>query len=167
MPIVEALQSYFRAERDLGLALAVVGLLFLAGAVWVHRTQSGGFAWGLLVPAAVVGLAFSLGGVFLAQRSHGQITSLAEQAERAPATFLADEVPRMERVNANWPRVKMVWTVGLLVALLLLQVVRREWATGLGLALLATLGVLFFVDVFAERRAEAYTEALRDAARLG
>lgn len=167
MSIAEALQSYFRAERDLGLALAVVGLLFIAGAIWVHRTQTGAFAWGLLVPAAVVGLAFGLGGVFLAHRSHGQVTSLAEQAERAPAAFLAVEVPRMERVNANWPRVKRVWTVGLLVALLLLQVVRREWATGLGLALLATLGVLFFVDVFAERRAEVYTEALRDAARLG
>jgi len=165
MPFVEALQTYFRAERDVGLALAVLGVVFLAAAVWVHRTQTGGFALGLLVPAALVGLAFTAGGLFLANRSQLQIAAFAERAEQAPAAFLADELPRMERVNANWPRIKLVWTLGIVAALVLLQVVRREWATGLGLALLVTLGVLFCVDVFAERRAEVYTAALRDLER--
>jgi hypothetical protein len=49
----------------------------------------------------------------------------------------------------------------IVVALGLLMGVRRDWASGLGLALLLLSTTLFFVDVFGERRAQPYTEALR------
>jgi hypothetical protein len=45
----------------------------------------------------------------------------------------------------------------------LLLFVHREWASGLGLALLVTATMLFVVDVFAERRAGVYTAALEHA----
>jgi hypothetical protein len=163
MSFTEILQEYFRGERQTGCGLAVVGVGLLAGALWVFRTQTGGFAWGLLAPLAFVGLAFGGGGTFLALRSDKQITELAARYERDPATLLAEEVPRMERVNANWPRLKIAWTVVIGVALTLLVVVRRDWASGLGLALLLVATILLFLDVFAERRAILYTHALDQA----
>lgn len=159
-PLPAVLDSYFRAERDLGLALALVGLCCLAAAVWVWRTQEGGFAWGLLVPIGVVGLAFAGGGGFLAQRSAKQQVDLAAQLSSAPQAFFAEELPRMEKVNQLWPRAKLAWTVAIVAALVLLMVVKRDWAHGLGLGLLLLATVLFFVDVFGERRAAVYFAAL-------
>ncbi len=68
----------------------------------------------------------------------------------------------MERVNENWPRIKIVWTVVMVAALVLLHLVRKEWATGLALAFLLLMTTLLFTDVFAERRAIVYTKALQD-----
>lgn len=163
MSFTDVLQEYFRGEKQTGIMLAVVGVAVLAGASWVFRTQTGGFAWGLVVPLALVGLAFGAGGTFLALRSDRQITELAAHYDRDPAALIAAEAPRMERVNANWPRIKTVWTVVIGVALVLLMAVRRDWASGLGLALLLVMTILFFTDVFAERRAILYTKALDQA----
>lgn len=167
MSFVEILQEYFRGERQTGIALAVAGVGLLGGAFWVLRTQSGAFAWALLVPLALAGLAFAGGGAALAVRSDRQITELAARYEKDPGALVAEEVPRMAKVNANWPRVKAVWTVVILVSLVLLMAVRREWASGLGLALLLVSTILFFTDVFASRRAEPYTGALKRAAAEG
>ena len=60
-------------------------------------------------------------------------------------------------------RARKWWPIVIVVALGLLQAVRREWATGLGLALLLLMTILYFTDVFAERRAERYTHALDQA----
>jgi hypothetical protein len=160
MSFMEILLEYFRGEKQVGIALAVVGVGLLAFAGWVFRTQTGGFAWGLAVPFLLFGLAFGGGGTYLALRTDRQVADLTAKYEKDPRTLLAVEVPRMERVNANWPRVKITWTVVIGVALVLLFAVRRDWASGLGLALLAVSTILFFTDVFAERRALVYTEAL-------
>jgi hypothetical protein len=112
----------------------------------------------------LAGLAFGGGGAFLAVRSDRQIAELAARYEQDPRALVAEEVPRMAKVNANWPRVKLTWTVVIAVALVLLMVVRRDWASGLGLALLLLSIILFFTDIFAERRAAPYTKALEQAA---
>lgn len=161
---IEILQAYFRGERQTGIALVVVAVGLLGGAFWVFRTQSGGFAWSLLIPLLLAGLAFGGGGVALAARSDRQITELAARYEKEPEALVAEEAPRMAKVNANWPRLKLVWAVLIVVSLVLLMVVRREWASGLGLGLLLLSTILFFTDVFAERRAEPYTKALERAA---
>jgi hypothetical protein len=164
MSFIEIMQEYFRGERQVGIALAVLGAGLLAAAFWVFRTQSGAFAWWLLVPLAVMGLGFSGGGAFLAIKTEKQIAALTAQLENDPAGLVAAEVPRMTRVNANWPRAKAAWAVVIAVALVLILAVRRDWSSALGLSLLLLATVLYFTDVFAERRAVIYTQALRQAA---
>jgi hypothetical protein len=56
------------------------------------------------------------------------------------------------------------WAVVIAIALVLILAVRRDWSSGLGLALLLMATTLYFVDVFAERRALVYSEALRKVA---
>lgn len=163
MSVLEAIQNYFQAEKQLGMGLSVFGLVLLGIVFWVARTQAGGFAWGLAVPLAVAGLAFGGGGVFLAIRSDKQITEYTAQLEQTPDVFFQAETARMERVNANWSRIKIVWTVVMVAALVLLHLVRKEWATGLALAFLLLMTTLLFTDVFAERRAIVYTKALEHA----
>ena len=46
------------------------------------------------------------------------------------------------------------------IALGLLFFVKRDWVTGLALALICLCALLFVVDTFAERRAQIYTERI-------
>jgi len=160
-----ALDVYFRGERDLGLALAVAGVVLAIGCFWVWRTQAGGFAWGLLVPLILGAASLGAGGTFLAVRSANQRVDFAARLATDPKALVAAEIPRMEKVNQLWPRAKIAWTVVILTALVLLMAVKRDWSSGVGLGLLLLSTCLFFVDVFAERRAEPYTAALLASSR--
>lgn len=161
--LTESLQAYFRGEQHLGIGLAVFGVLALAAAFWVWRTQVGAFAWWLVIPLALVGAGAGIGGAALAVKTQAQVAGLTAQLETEPTALVTAEVSRMARVNANWPRLKAAWSVVIVVALVLLVFVHREWASALGLALLLTATMLFVVDVFAERRAGVYMATLEHA----
>jgi hypothetical protein len=160
MNLYEAMAIYFRGERNLGFGLVALGAVLLGVALWVWRTQAGPFAWALIVPLALVGVGVGIGGVAFAHKSEVQLATLTAALEAHPAALVAAETARMEKVNANWPRLELTWGVVTLVALVLLLGVKREWSAGLGLALMVLATALFFIDVFAERRAGPYTEAL-------
>lgn len=161
--LTESLQTYFRGELLVGIGLTVVGVLVLVAAFWLWRTQSGAFAWWLVVPLTVMGLGAGAGGAVFAVKTQAQVARLVTQLETEPQALVAAELSRMEGVNANWPRVKIAWSIVIVVALVLLLFVHREWASALGLCLLLMTTTLFFTDVFAERRAAIYTSALEHA----
>jgi hypothetical protein len=164
MSFLDAMHAYFRGEKQAGIALAVIGIALCAFAFWVWRTQTGSFAWGLIIPLSLIAIGGAIGGTVLALKTDGQVAAI-EAGYREDAGALRErEAVRMQRVNANWPRLKIAWGAIALVALGLLLATNREWAHGLGLALIFATALLFFVDVFAERRAQPYTEAL-DALR--
>lgn len=163
MELLAALETYFRGERATGMLLVPVGLLLLALAFWCWRNEPGAFGLSLAIPLAVLGLAGAAGGAGLAIKTDAQVSALIAQHAREPGPMAQAELVRMERVNANWPRLKAAWLVVGLIALGLLMLGGREWTHGLGLALIAACALLFFVDTFAERRAEPYTRALERA----
>ncbi|MBL8951675.1 MAG: hypothetical protein JNK82_12915 [Myxococcaceae bacterium] len=164
--LTEAVHEYFRGEKNLGVALAVYGVFLLGVAVWVWRTQDGAFATALLVPLAVLGLGFAGGGSFLAVKTGSQVEKLEADLKAGEKPALDVELARMAKVNANWPKAKLAWGVVTVVALVLLLAVKRDWASGLGLALLFMTTALMATDVFAERRAQPYTRALEAARGL-
>lgn len=163
MELLETMQTYFRGERHVAFFLVGLGVALAAFAAWVWRTQSGPFAWWLLTPLALVGIGAAIGGTVFALKTERQVAELTSQLESDREATVAAERARMEKVNANWPRLKLAWGAVTLVALVLLLAVKRDWSTGLGLALMLLIAVLFCVDVFAERRAAPYTEALERA----
>ncbi len=163
MELVETMQTYFRGEKHVAFFLVGLGIVLAAFAAWVWRTQSGPFAWWLLTPLALVGVGAAIGGGVFAMKTERQVTELTAGLESDRKATVASERARMAKVNANWPRLKVAWGVITLVALVLLLGVKRDWSNGLGLALMLLMAVLFCVDVFAERRAVPYTEALERA----
>jgi hypothetical protein len=158
-------RSYFVAERDLGLFLAVAGVASLAFAAVLYRSQTGAFLGGFLVALGVVGCGSVLGGAALAARSHRQATELAALATTDPKALAAAELPRMARVNANWPRAKALWAVVIVLCLGVLFVVPRDGARSLALVLLVTASALMVIDSLGERRAQVYTEHVRSLER--
>jgi hypothetical protein len=155
--LLEAMQEYFRGERSAGFMGMAVGLMALGLAFWLWRPHGGSFAVGLAIPLLLIGLGGALGGPGLIIRTDRQT---AELSAMSPEKIKEIERPRMAKVNANWVRLKMVWSALIAVALILIWVVKREWAVGLGLGLLLLTSFLFTVDIFAEKRAVIYTSAL-------
>jgi len=157
---LEVMNAYFRGERMLAWAMLGLGLGMLAFAFFVYRTQTGGFMWGLVAPLAIVGIMASTVGPFFAFHNARIAEEIAGRYANDPAELATTEGERMTRVNQNWPRLKMAWAVITIVALALLLLVKQDWANGLGLALMILVTVLFCIDVFGERRALPYSDAL-------
>ena len=161
MPFLEIMHAYFRGERVEALYFIVpIGVLMLAFAAVTLRAERGGFAWGLSIPLVVFGL-FAIGvGAAVGLRTAGQVEAIESEFEREPGAMLANELPRMQKVNANWPIYIGMWTSMLLVGLGLRFGLKADWAHGVGPALILIGAMGFLIDGFAERRARPYTAAL-------
>jgi len=157
MDLGAALQTYFAAEKLTGLSLAIYGAVLLGAVSFVYRTHDGGFMWAFVVVLGLVGLGAVIGGSVLAVKTPPQLEHLLGLDRQA---LLAIEVPRMDEVNANWPRLALTWTVLIVGSLALIWFGQRDWTTGLGLALLVAASSAMVLDIFAERRAAVYYAAL-------
>lgn len=160
MDLLDVLHTYFRGEKQLGFVIALFGLTALVMGGHIGRTASGGFQWGLCLPLVVLGLGLTGGGGYLAARTGPQVAALDAAYSAAPEAMVAAETARMAKVNANWPRVKLAWTIVLAVGLALVWSDRAGWLTGLSTALIPVAAFLLYCDVSAERRARVYTAAL-------
>ncbi len=157
------LNTYFWGERAEALFFIVpIGVLSLVFAAVVYRTQEGGFMWGIVIPFALLGLALLVTGAVVGLRTPGQVEHLTTLYETDKAAFVAEEVPRMEQVNANWPRYVTMYVVFLVVGAALRFAVHKDWALSAGTALILFAAIGLFIDGFAERRAEPYTQALEE-----
>ncbi len=160
---LEILNTYFWGERAEALFFIVpIGVLSLAFAGVVYRTQEGGFMWGIVIPFVLLGLALLVTGAVVGLRTSGQVDHLTALYETDRAALVAEEVPRMEQVNANWPRYVAMYVVFLVVGAVLRFAVHTDWALSAGTALLLFAAIGLFIDGFAERRAVPYTKALQD-----
>jgi hypothetical protein len=155
------MHAYFRGERIEALYFIVpIGVAMVAFAAVTLRAERGGFAWGLAVPLVLFGL-FAIGiGSAVGLRTHGQVAALEAGLEREPGAMVAAELPRMRKVNDNWPIYIGMWTTLVLVGLGLRFGLNADWAHGVGPAIILIGAMGFLIDGFAERRARPYTAAL-------
>lgn len=161
MPFLDVMHSYFRGERIEALYFILpLGVALLAFAAVALRAERGGFAWGLAVPLALFGLVAIGTGAAIGLRTPGQVAELEAEYETDSGAMLAKELPRMEKVNANWPRLIGAWAALLLIGLGLRFGLKADWAHGVGPALILIGACGFLIDGFAERRARPYTAAL-------
>jgi hypothetical protein len=160
---LEILNGYFWGERAEALFFIVpMGVLSLVFAGIVYRTQKGGFMWGIVIPFVLLGLVLLITGAVVGLRTPRQVEHLTALYETDTAAFVAAEVPRMEQVNANWPRYVAMYVVFLVLGAVLRFAVHKDWALSAGTALLLFAAIGLFIDGFAERRAEPYTKALQE-----
>jgi len=168
MDFLEVMHTYFRGERIEALFYILpAGVLMLGMAATAVSSDRGGFGWGLGVPLALFGLVAIGVGVSVGGRTPDQVAQLEQAYQQDPAAMLAEEGPRMEKVNANWPRLVMTWAGLVIVGLGLRFAVSADWAHGLGPALVLIGAAGLLIDGFAERRARPYTAALETLAADG
>ncbi|MEX1363709.1 MAG: hypothetical protein AB1Z98_11315 [Nannocystaceae bacterium] len=161
MDFLEIMQTYFRGERtEAFFYILPAGLLLLGMAATAVVSDRGGFGWGMGGPLVLGGLLFVVVGISVGARAPAQVEQLERAYEEDPAAMLAQEVPRMEAVNANWPRIVTIWAAFVVVGLVIRFASSAEWAHGVGPALIMIGAIGLFVDGYALRRAQPYTAAL-------
>jgi hypothetical protein len=163
MTFLEAMDLYFGAEKRLAWLLAAAGLVVIAVGLWLWRGYGGGLGAAMGITLLVVGLAASAGGVGLARTVSRRGDALAREDKTDRPGAVARELARMEKVNAAWPWLERAWAVLMLAAVAGFTFVKRDWVTGLCLALILLSALLFVIDTFAERRALLYTERIAAA----
>lgn len=166
MTFLDQLHEYFRGERLEALFFITPGglvLLAIAGAaLWGER---GPFGVALAVPLVLFGLVALGTGLAVGLRTPGQVSTLEAGHAASPKAMVEQELPRMRKVNANWPIYLTTWTVLVVLGLALRFALKADWAHGLGPALIAVGAMGFLIDGFAERRARPYTAALEALAK--
>lgn len=164
--LMDVLRQYFRGEwLESTFCIVPIGALSLTFGVTLLAGERSAFVWGVAIPFAVLGLALLVTGAVVTFRTPGQVSALELTWARNPAALVAQELPRMAKVNAAWPRYLTMYVVFAVSGLLLRFVVRLDWAEGAGIALVFFAGVGLLIDGFAERRARPYTAALEAQSR--
>ena len=161
MTFLEVMEVYFRGEKlEAFFFILPAGLVLLGLAAAALKAESGGFAWGVAVPCALFGLVLVGTGLGVGLRTDNQVAELRRAYEEAPAAMAAEELPRMEKVNANFRSTFIAFGVLAVLGVVLILGVRSDWAVGLGSVLVLASGIGFLVDGFASRRAVPYTAEL-------
>lgn len=163
MELMLVLETYFRGERQLGLSFVYLGLAVLAVSYFAWRTVAGPFGTSLALTCLVVGAGLFGAGAWFERKTEAQVSSLQQAVARDAAGTVEAELARMTKVNANWSKARLMWLASGLLGALLLNFVRREAASAVGLAMVFLTFVLFVVDELGERRAAVYTAALERA----
>ena len=157
-----AMESYFIDEKwesalfiTLGAIAIVVGFL-----LWKNGSSYKTAAY----PLVIIALIQIAVGAAVYQRSDAQLSGLYQQAGEAPAQYRADESARMDKVQTSFKLYKALELL-LLVAGIGLCLGYRDtmslYAAGVGL--LAQSALLLVLDLIAEKRADFYVAAIRDA----
>ena len=166
MTFIDIMQSYFRGEKiEALLFILPVGLFLVILGIATLKSESGGYAWGVAIPALLFGLVLAGTGAGIGLRTSGQIAAIEANYQQDPAAMVQKELPRMEKVNSNFRTTFFVFGVVVALGLGMHYLGGANLGRGLGatLILIGALGLL--IDGFAERRAEPYTESLQQLAK--
>ncbi len=139
-----------------------VGLALLALAVTAIKAESGGFAWGVAIPCALFGLIFTATGIGVGARTAGQVAGIAQRYQDGPAALARAELERIQKVSRNFRLTFVVSGILTAIGLAIHYLAGPNLGRGLGAAIMLVSAIGLLVDGFAERRAEPYTDALKE-----
>jgi hypothetical protein len=156
----DPLTVYFTGEKQAGALCLALGVVALAFSIWVWRSHAPFRA--MAVPVVLISLVqLGIGGTLVA-RTERQVGTLKADLAREPAAARAQELTRMDRVNASFTAFKILEAVLIAAALGMALAFRgRPAVTAVGLGILVQAAVMLAFDVFAEHRAHVYTAWLR------
>lgn len=152
--------KYFRAEKDAGLYLLVIGgfFLLLGVGIWVSRSRIRATA----IPLATIAIVELIVGATMYLRTDKQIDTITGLYYSDRAAYQQRETARMESVMSGLRIYKIIEAATIVAGLAMLAAYRKRSAVaaaGVGLVVQASLLLVF--DLIASQRAQTYLEALR------
>jgi hypothetical protein len=158
---MEAISTYFNAERAESLLFIAVAAIALAAAIGCRFVLQQPFFTGMAISLSVVALLQGVVGVTIYQRSPQDMARVQQMLRSAPQRLQTEEVPRMRVVLHKF---KIYLAVEL--ALLLLSLAVLAFATpgslvrGVALGLALQAGFTAVLDLVAMRRGDVYLDWL-------
>lgn len=147
--------TYFNAERAEGLLFVLTGVVAIAVAIWAWRqgTFWRGAAWPLIAVAVIqvyVGASVGL-------RSAKDSLRVQHIVAQEQVRIASEEIPRMQAVMKSFVTNRWIEIGFLIVGLLMLVLATRGGAwQGASAGLTVQVGLVLLLDLFAERRGQAY-----------
>ncbi len=160
---MDFIDKYFQAERSESLLFIVVGILSVLAALvfWldIQKPFYNGMGWPLLL-VALIQLTV---GLTVLMRSSQDAERVNKMVEREPYRIDREEIPRMEQVMKNFVWYRWIEILLSLAGLALILFFEEPgYWKGVGAGLFLQAGLMLVLDFFAERRGQAYLDALRD-----
>ena len=156
--MIESIQTYFQAEKSESLLFISIGILALiAGIAFLIRGT--GFLKELAWPLMGVALIQVVVGSAVYFRTDKQVAELQAMYASNPDAYKAQELPRMQKVNRDFDFYKKIEIILMAAGLVLFFHFRngnRAWM-GAGAGLLIQSAIMLTLDLFAEHRADIYT----------
>lgn len=154
------IEKYFMAEKQAGLLFLVIGILAILIAVVFFFLLKTNFYKGAAVPLLVLGLIEAAVGFAVYKRSDADRIRNVYAYDMNPQELRDKELPRMQKVNANFTIYRwaeIIFAVGGIVLLFLFRSnPEKTFWYGLGITLTIQALLLFAADTNAEKRAKEY-----------
>lgn len=160
------IEKYFIAEKTGGLVFTIAGVAAIVLALVFLLYVKTNFYKGAAIPLLLVGLLFGIAGFTVYKRSDKDRLSNIYAFDMNPGELKNKELPRMEKVMANFVALKYAESALFLVGLVLFVYFRTAetqlfWkGFGLSLAVMAILA--WGADHLAERRGAVYFNGLKE-----
>jgi hypothetical protein len=155
---MEAISTYFNAERAESLLFIAVAAIALAAAIGCRFVLQQPFFTGMAISLSVVALLQGVVGVTIYQRSPQDMARVQQMLRSAPQRLQTEEVPRMRVVLHKFKIYLAVELALLLLSLAVLAFASLVRGVALGLALQA--GFTAVLDLVAMRRGDVYLDWL-------
>lgn len=151
--------KYFRAEKDAGFYILIVGAVIIALSAWLW--WSGNRYRVMAIPLIAVAIIEVIVGSVIYMRSDQQIDTLTEQYYTDREAYAVAETARMEDVMSGFQVYKWI-EIGLMVvgAGMAILYRKRPSFVGFGIGLLIQSSIMLGFDIVAAQRAEVYLDAL-------
>jgi DMSO reductase anchor subunit len=163
---IEQLQHYFREEKIESAVFIGIGIISIGFALYFLLLLKEKFYVGMAYPLIAIALIQIVVGSTVYFRTDNQVKNLTEQVKTNPNQYIAEELPRMEKVNKSFDLYKIIEIVLLVIGLVLIFVFRQSNLTwfGIGVGLVVQCVLMLGADLIAENRADVYTKQIQELA---
>lgn len=163
------IEKYFMAEKSESLVFIIIGIVAIILALLFFFLLKTNFYKGIAVPFVLVALIQLTVGYTVYKRSDADRKQNVYAYDLNPRDLRIREIPRMEKVNKNFVLYRWVEIALTIAGIVLIFLYRSNpdksfwYGVGLGLAIQAV--IMLGMDYFAEARAKAYTNGLKEFAK--
>jgi hypothetical protein len=163
MKFLETMWPYFQGEKLEALVFILpIGLLCLVFGGWLLSEGDAGFAKGVAIPFVAMGLVIAIIGGTVGFRTPAQTSQIQQSYSVDPAGTIKSEMARMERVNKAWSWYLAIWVIFAILGLGLRLLTASDFLRGFGVALVFFSGLGLMIDGFADRRAQIYSNVIKE-----
>jgi predicted membrane channel-forming protein YqfA (hemolysin III family) len=159
-------ELYFNAEKSESLFFMIVGILGVISALALFFFVKPTWAKGAAIPVFLVGLLMVIVGAIVFSRSDEQRKDIVYKLDMNTEAIILEEIPRMEKVMANFVYYRyteiFLLTAGVILFFVFRSKSNAQWWMGLGLSLAIMAGIMLLADGFAERRGAQYFKGLKE-----
>jgi hypothetical protein len=158
------IENYFVAEKTEAIVFIVIGILACGVALSLNFWHKSKWSMGIAIPLVLLALVQIAVGLSVYRKSDKMRTDAVYAYDLDPAFLKNIELPRMNKVMANfkWYKTAEIMCFAIGLCLLFFLSPNPEWSfwKGLGWGLIAQSFILLVLDFFAERRGNQYVEDL-------